>query len=85
MFPNDDICNVDAARQAAKRLFRRYRDREDNEQPFMGKQEVNRLMKSAYDAINMRTCDVIQRTTPMKKIYLASSVFSTAIMMEKLN
>ena len=25
MFPNDDICNVDAARNAAQRLFKRYK------------------------------------------------------------
>lgn len=27
MFPNDDICNVEAARLAAKRLFSRYKTR----------------------------------------------------------
>lgn len=48
MFPNDDICSVDAARLAAQRLFRRYRDKNDKEQPSMGKQEVNRLMKATY-------------------------------------
>jgi len=26
MFPNDDICNIDAAKGAAARLFRRYKN-----------------------------------------------------------
>lgn len=27
MFPNDDICNIDVAKSAAQRLFRKYRNR----------------------------------------------------------
>jgi hypothetical protein len=53
MFPNDDICNEDAARNAAKRLFSKYNSK--NNQPALGKQEVNRLMKATYEAIGMRT------------------------------
>ena len=34
----------------------------------MGKQEVNRLMKAAYDAINMRTNVLTQHTTLTKKM-----------------
>lgn len=37
MFPNDDICNVDAARLAAQRLFKKYRSTASNEQPSLGK------------------------------------------------
>ncbi len=48
MFPNDEICNVDAARNAAQRLFRRYRNTGSKEQPGLGKSEVNRLMKATY-------------------------------------
>ena len=29
MFPIDDICNVDAARKAAQRLFSRYKEGEN--------------------------------------------------------
>ena len=27
MFPNDDICNPDAAKLAAQRIFKKYRNR----------------------------------------------------------
>ena len=46
MFPNDDICNVDAAKQAAQRLFRRYRNRSG--ESGLGSNEVNRLMRATY-------------------------------------
>jgi len=58
MFPNDDICNIDAAKGAAARLFRRYKNTEDKSQPIIGKSEVNRLMKATYDAINMRILNI---------------------------
>ena len=55
MFPDDDICSVEAAKNAAQRLFRRYKNRENKEQPSLGKVEVNKLMKATYEAINMRS------------------------------
>lgn len=77
MFPNDDICNVEAARLAAQRLFRRYRAKDQKEGPSMGKAEVNRLMKATYEAINMRTPPTIQPTTLMKKMFFPLLVCST--------
>ena len=37
MFPNDDICNTDAARNAAKRLFSRYKGQNEREEEMLGK------------------------------------------------
>ena len=54
MFPNDDICSVEAAKNAAQRLFRRYKNTSSKTQPVIGKEEVNKLIKATYDAINMR-------------------------------
>jgi hypothetical protein len=38
MFPNDDICNVDAAKEAAQRLFKKYKNLADKQTPILGKQ-----------------------------------------------
>ena len=59
MFPNDDICNLDAARDAAKRLFSKYQTTGPKSQASLGKTEVNNLIKAAYSAINMRTLSAI--------------------------
>ena len=37
MFPNDDICNVDMAKEAAKRLFSRYGEGKEKEKAGLGK------------------------------------------------
>jgi hypothetical protein len=37
MFPIDDICNVEAAKSAAQRLFRKYKNLANKEQPVLGK------------------------------------------------
>ncbi len=37
MFPNDDICNVDTAREAAQRLFKKYKNLADKQIPNLGK------------------------------------------------
>jgi len=76
MFPNDDICNVDAAKQAAQRVFRRYRNRTAAEGG-LGSSEVNRLMKATYEAINMRISWLIQPTTPTSTMSRRLSVFLT--------
>ena len=47
MFPNDDICDVNAARDAARRLFSRYNTGEKGGEG-MGREEVSRLMKATY-------------------------------------
>ena len=54
MFPNDDICNMDAAREAAQRLFKKYKNLTNKQTPDLGKQQVGKLMKDTYEAINMR-------------------------------
>ena len=54
MFPNDDICNPDVAKEAANRLFAKYSSSNGEQQPALGKKEVSRLIKATYEAINMR-------------------------------
>lgn len=76
MFPNDDICNVEVAKKAAHRLFRKYRNLGGNKEGSLGKSEVNRLMKATYEAINMRSNVSRQLTTPTSRISLLSSVSS---------
>jgi hypothetical protein len=83
MFPNDDICNVDAARLAAQRLFRRYRGGDNKEQPSMGKIEVNKLMKATYEAINMRIHCLIELTIRTKRTFFHLSVCSIRTKMGK--
>lgn len=96
MFPNDDICNVDAARRAARRLFHKYqapltRSNEEEEPTstvktaVMGKEEVNRLMKATYEAIKMRIHFFMQPMIPTKKTFSPSSMFSTPTMTAKSN
>lgn len=85
MFPNDDICNVDAARGAANRLFRRYKNAENRDQPVLGKSEVNRLMKAAYDAINMRNRRLTQPTTPTKRTSSPSWIYLIPTRTDKSN
>ena len=68
MFPNDDICNVEVAKMAAMRLFKKYKRRGNTQESGLGKKEVNRLMRATYDAINMRTNDSKKPMTPTKKM-----------------
>lgn len=78
MFPNDDICNVDAARQAAQRLFKKYRSSGSNEQPSLGKNEVNNLMKATYEAINMRKNIIYKAYKPDEEdVFSFISVFDS--------
>ena len=72
MFPNDDICDVNAAKDAARRLFSRYKIGESGSG--MGKEEVSRLMKATYQAINMRKQQSKQHTSLTNRTYFHSSM-----------
>ena len=85
MFPNDDICNVEVAKSAAQRLFKKYKNMSNKEQPNMGKNEVGKLMKDTYDAINMRNRLPIQPTIPMRKTSSPLSMCSTPTVMARFN
>ena len=49
MFPNDDICSIKQAKEAARRIFQKYQGPKDNN---IDQDGVSTLIKDTYKALS---------------------------------
>ena len=60
MFPNDNICTLKAAKNAAKSIFQRYAPTETSTSSELNDSGLTKMMKDTYETMNLGKDKVIK-------------------------